>query len=530
MTRIKRIEIMNFQSHEMSVIDLDDGLNVITGPSDQGKSAIIRALRWVLYNEPRGSDFIRHKQNKCQVAVGFDNGFKVTRKRTPSQNRYILLSPEGQEYIFERVGSGVPEEIVEIHGMKKVELDTDNESTLNIDYQLEGAFLLTDSGSVRAKTLGRLINVHMVDSAIRRAKTDISRLNLKEKQLEEELEINKTKLEDFADLDDLKDSIENKNLILSKLKNNLREVKKLRGLNERLNNINQKLLKFSKVKESLAHLADLKSLYDSILAKDKRLNEIDIIYNKYSIIQEKSKRLKEVLDQISELNQANSHYNNLVNLDQRYHLAQKLLDKYKDNLNRITLGRKIIKELAKIEDVNAIVKLSSKQQLKYNNLKEINVKWDKLQNNLMDNKKIVNETKEISMVKDLITTKIPKIEAKIDQLDNYKEAFDRLDLLMKEQEERLNILPKDEQIVYITDKLNLNSKKLEELEKLEKDLQSNHRSIDKGKKYILDNNKRIEKLAQEYGDLLKSIGKCPTCLESIEDNTIDKIISELKGD
>jgi ABC-type transporter Mla maintaining outer membrane lipid asymmetry ATPase subunit MlaF len=51
---IKKLIIENFQSHKYTEVDFSEGFNIIFGPSDYGKSAIIRALRWVLYNEPGG--------------------------------------------------------------------------------------------------------------------------------------------------------------------------------------------------------------------------------------------------------------------------------------------------------------------------------------------------------------------------------------------------------------------------------------------------------------------------------------------
>ena len=59
MKYLKQITLKNFQSHKDSTIQLDRGLNAIIGPSDSGKSAIIRAIKWVLYNEPSGDFFIR---------------------------------------------------------------------------------------------------------------------------------------------------------------------------------------------------------------------------------------------------------------------------------------------------------------------------------------------------------------------------------------------------------------------------------------------------------------------------------------
>ena len=53
----KYLHLINFQSHLNTVIELHPGLNILVGESDQGKTAIIRALRWLFYNEPRGTGF-----------------------------------------------------------------------------------------------------------------------------------------------------------------------------------------------------------------------------------------------------------------------------------------------------------------------------------------------------------------------------------------------------------------------------------------------------------------------------------------
>ena len=69
MSCIRRLVIDNFQSHEHTEVEFGSGLNVVVGPSDFGKSALVRALRWVLYNEPRGANFIRAGTKVCQVKV-----------------------------------------------------------------------------------------------------------------------------------------------------------------------------------------------------------------------------------------------------------------------------------------------------------------------------------------------------------------------------------------------------------------------------------------------------------------------------
>jgi len=48
---LKEIKLTNFQSHRRSVLPLRPGLNVITGPSDTGKSAVVRGLRFLALHE-----------------------------------------------------------------------------------------------------------------------------------------------------------------------------------------------------------------------------------------------------------------------------------------------------------------------------------------------------------------------------------------------------------------------------------------------------------------------------------------------
>jgi len=54
---VEKITIKNFQSHEETELQFSSGVNVIVGSSDSGKSAILRALKWVVQNKPSGTAF-----------------------------------------------------------------------------------------------------------------------------------------------------------------------------------------------------------------------------------------------------------------------------------------------------------------------------------------------------------------------------------------------------------------------------------------------------------------------------------------
>ena len=53
---IKRIKIENIQSHKETELELSSGINAIVGSSNNGKSAILRAFYWLVYNRPLGVD------------------------------------------------------------------------------------------------------------------------------------------------------------------------------------------------------------------------------------------------------------------------------------------------------------------------------------------------------------------------------------------------------------------------------------------------------------------------------------------
>ena len=61
---ITKIRLENFQDHTDTVIELEPGINLITGSSDAGKSAALRALNFVLHNQPRGDAFIQLGANE----------------------------------------------------------------------------------------------------------------------------------------------------------------------------------------------------------------------------------------------------------------------------------------------------------------------------------------------------------------------------------------------------------------------------------------------------------------------------------
>jgi exonuclease SbcC len=154
---IKQVTLKNFQAHKDSVLEFDKGVNILTGASDSGKSAVLRALRWVVFNKPNGDDMVSHwcyNEKGKQIAdttviLEFTDGTIVERTKGKEGNIYKL---NGQ--VIEAFGMDVPQVVV----------DACNFSEVNLQSQLDSHFLLSESSGEVARFLNRIVKLDKIDS------------------------------------------------------------------------------------------------------------------------------------------------------------------------------------------------------------------------------------------------------------------------------------------------------------------------------------------------------------------------------
>lgn len=189
MNAIDIIVIENFQCHEKTVIKLapNGQLTIITGQTDSGKTAIFRAIKWLLYNTPQGTDFIRAGCSFCRVTFNYVSGHTVIREmtRSASKNQYRIVTPGADKpIVMEGFGRTVPVEVQEVTGVRPVMIG-DNKYNLNMAEQLDGPFFGSSiSAPDRAKIMGKLAGTEVLDHAGKQAGTDIYRQTQKKDSLE----------------------------------------------------------------------------------------------------------------------------------------------------------------------------------------------------------------------------------------------------------------------------------------------------------------------------------------------------------
>lgn len=160
---LNRVSIQNFQSLRDISLDLSR-FTVIVGPSSSGKSAFVRALR-MLANNRRGLDFLTHGERVCTITATTERGTVVlNRSKSNDENYYELIptgDPKGKQK-FSKLGGVTPPEVSEFLGIPQ--------GSQSFAGQHDMPYLLADSASANASTLGRLTNVAVIFDAAREAK------------------------------------------------------------------------------------------------------------------------------------------------------------------------------------------------------------------------------------------------------------------------------------------------------------------------------------------------------------------------
>ena len=160
---IKQVRLINWQGYSDQTVDLSPGINVFIGPIDAGKSSVLRAIRWVVEDEPRGDDYRRRGTKSTEVHITLDSGQVIKRIRSSSVNRIHLTHPDGREEVFEHFKAGLPEPITKLLNL----------SSLNFQSQFDTPFLLQESAGSVARRLNQFAHLELIDSSLSSANSFI---------------------------------------------------------------------------------------------------------------------------------------------------------------------------------------------------------------------------------------------------------------------------------------------------------------------------------------------------------------------
>lgn len=161
---LKSIKLKDFQSHVDTCLPLGPGLNIISGPSGNGKSSILRAVSALAYNNIPGTAPIRLPNGKEYTITIETEDATIVRTKGKKVNSYNVAGT-----VFNDVGVNVPEKVTALLNIAPIELDANTEININFANQMDAPFLLTIPDAAKVKFLNTLAGTNAVDLAAKEA-------------------------------------------------------------------------------------------------------------------------------------------------------------------------------------------------------------------------------------------------------------------------------------------------------------------------------------------------------------------------
>lgn len=149
---LEKIRLRNFQAHQDLKISFDPHITTIIGPSDVGKSSVMRAIRWTVLNKPSGESFISEGKEFASVLLVLDSGRRIQRRRGRGRNEYLLDKEK-----FAAFGNcKVPEPIASVLNM----------GDINFQGQFDAPFWFSESGMQISRNLNKIVDLGLIDSSL----------------------------------------------------------------------------------------------------------------------------------------------------------------------------------------------------------------------------------------------------------------------------------------------------------------------------------------------------------------------------
>ncbi len=225
------VEIRNFQSLK-HVRLMVDGFTAITGRSNLGKSAIIRAVKAALTGAPVEA-FVRHgvactrrtkasKTCKCFVSVHLQaKDFDLLWEKGDAVNRYTFNGA-----VYDKASKGTPDFLSPMFLPVRV---GDRSQLLQVADQFSAIFLLDQTGGVVADVLSDVAQLDRVNVAIRMVERDRKEASSTRKVREKDVADLELQLERFQDLDEASQKARQTAVTLTVIENTIAKVDRIDG-------------------------------------------------------------------------------------------------------------------------------------------------------------------------------------------------------------------------------------------------------------------------------------------------------------
>lgn len=276
---ITKVIIENFQSHKKTEVEFVAGTNVIIGESDTGKSAIFRAINWVVTNRPLGEAFRSEWGGDTRVALYTSEGHVVERIRTPSRNEYII---DGQ--VLKAFGTDPPDEVIEI-----LQIDA-----FNIQEQFETPFLLSNTPGEVARMLNKAASIDDIDKAISGLKSSLNRINTDITYNEKQLKTFTAEMEEYVNLPEIETRVKRVEELEEESGVTADQIADLQQLSARVRWVEEALLETNHLPQIMTRLEGSENRYYDYQTQETQHQKLCRIATRIKDIEEELEQTKDV--------------------------------------------------------------------------------------------------------------------------------------------------------------------------------------------------------------------------------------------
>ncbi len=305
---IESVRLKNFQSHKDNIFHFTNGVNAIVGPSDSGKTAILRALRWLIWNRPLGDSFRSDWGGDTEVIVSID-GVSINRYKYNSKQGYKINKTD-----LKAIGTEVPEEVSAILNIDEV----------NLQQQFDKPFLLADSPGEVAQYFNKVAHLENIDHAIKSLTAWHRRLKQDSQSIAKQVNEYEDALNEYSFIPAMETALLKAEELQQQKEQQEKELDRLLQLSEHLEDVDYELqiltplLSFDKLIKTYdklkAEQRELQTRKNALYALVKELDDTSIQLDKLHTSTALETCLNEVLELYAQEKKLKTDINNLSSL------------------------------------------------------------------------------------------------------------------------------------------------------------------------------------------------------------------------